>query len=416
MRIFVPKSKGLKGAPPVYGDRSFLQRAIFLGSIFPGFLSVRNVNPGSDTDVSVRAMRDLGKDILMDRHCLLVHGGPIFSPTTDTIELNRSGYAARVILGLLSAIPHSITINGDDVLKKRSMRRVTEPLTLMGAKFSNMDFAPITVTGSANLKGIEYTLNIGCSHTKTAILIAALFAQGKTILHQKVPSRTYTEDLLEQLGYPLKRDGLTLSLYGRQFPSAQDRSVINNANDASAAAFWVVAALLIANSEITISNIQNDPFRLGFLEILKRMGANVSYQNGCILAKTSLLHSIEVDASWFPYLVDEYLILFVAASLARGTSVFYGIHDLQHAESNQLEMMRHFLTFLGINAWVQDNNFFIEGNPELSFTNTTLVDCSQDHRVVMALSILGAARQGITVEGCENVSIGLPGFFAYLGA
>lgn len=424
--IYIKKHTGLFGEFDIPGDKSFSHRAVILGSIFPGTLSIQGSNLGEDVSCTITALQTLGKRIEHYHDELFIEGNPAWKMLDKpvTLWMGNSGTSARLLLGLLASYPGGVLMKGDASLSMRPMKRVLDPLRIMGVKaehvcslegsenvtLSNNETLPISIAGANQLVPLSYTIPIPSAQIKSALLLAGLFTKGKTILKEQWQTRTHTEDLLRKFGYPIMVNANNvIELEGFAFPKTKPRT-LQVPKDPSLAAFFIVGALLIPNSSIMINNILDDPFRLSFLDILKKMGGSIHKAGSTIFAKASCLEGVCVDPDMAPSLIDEYPILFIAASLAKGISCFKGLKELRHKESNRLEGMRNLLQKCGVHAWIKDDSMYVEGNPNLLFSPTLTIDPEQDHRVAMSFAILGACIQGITLVNSDCINTSFPGF------
>ncbi|MCX7338166.1 MAG: 3-phosphoshikimate 1-carboxyvinyltransferase [Alphaproteobacteria bacterium] len=417
MRNFVtihPKEK-MTGEFFVPGDKSISHRVLILAALTKVPLEIKNLNSGEDVARTRDALKFLTE------------------PSRHPLDMGNSGTSARLLMGLLSTLPHSSTLTGDESLSRRPMKRVMDPLRQMGAKFlcPDGDHLPITIQGGATLTSIVYRQSVPSAQVKSAILLAGLFADGTTTVVEPIPTRDHTERLMAHLGMPItvshNADGeYQASVQGKKGFAPVSASVSVSAleipGDPSAAAFWIVAALLTKDSLITIKDICWNPYRRGFCEILQKMGAAITViattprcGEDCVdlICKTSPLTAIEISADMSASLIDEYPILAVAAAFAKGQSIFHGLGELRHKESDRLDGIFRGLTACGIKAEIQSDSLIIHGQSFGESPDTPIqIFANNDHRIAMAFSIFALAHsRPVTIHQTDTVNTSFPDFF-----
>jgi 3-phosphoshikimate 1-carboxyvinyltransferase len=401
--------------PP--GDKSISHRVLMLAALARGTSEVSGLLTGDDVKSTARVLRQLGAKISPIRN-----GSPVaihvsrFSPPVSRLHCGNSGTTARLMLGILAGQRFAATLTGDASLRRRPMRRVTEPLRTMGAEITERgDGLPITIKGG-RLRGLNYTSPVASAQVKSALLFAGLTGQVPVTIREPYRSRDHTERLLAHLGLGIhERDGaISYQPSAVSVPPFQ----LSVPGDVSSAAFLVAAAILAEGGELLIENVGVNPTRIGFLVVLERMGAHVERVNlrdeggepvADLLVRPAALTGTEVTAAEIPTLVDEVPVLAVLASRARGSTVFREVGELRVKESNRLELIAANLRAVGARAGVHGNDLHVEGGdrPPRGRVETAL-----DHRLAMAFAVIG------TVPGAEvklserkSVAISYPSFF-----
>ena len=344
--------------------------------------------------------------------------GTRLTPHAARLNCGNSGTTARLMLGILAGQKFEVTLTGDASLRKRPMRRVTEPLKAMGARIQESgDSLPVTIRGG-KLRGLTYTSPVASAQVKSAILFAALTGNVPVTIREPYRSRDHTERLFAHLGFGIhERDG-AIVFDPTVRPSGRRAVNMTVPGDPSSAAFMVGAAILAASGELAIENVGVNPTRTGFLVVLERMGAHVERVNlrdeggepvADLLARPAALNATEITAAEIPTLVDEVPVLAVLASRARGTTVFREVGELRVKESNRLELIATNLRAVGVHADVQGNDLHIEGTERAPRGK---IETAKDHRLAMAFGVLGTV-DGADVKLSEkrSVAISYPGFF-----
>jgi 3-phosphoshikimate 1-carboxyvinyltransferase len=388
-----------------------------LGALSAGRSEVLDILDGGDVQSTARCLRALGVKITQKDNLTLIDGigASGFLKPNEILDCGNSGTTMRVMMGVLSGRNIEASLTGDQSLVKRPMKRVAEPLRLMGAQFklTNENFAPLTVTGT-RIHGIHYDLKIASAQIKTAIIMAALTAEGTTKITGEIGSRDHTERLLPHFGVKIEVNSESISILGGQ-TLTPNRVVVPG--DPSTAAFWVGTASIIPNSKIEMHNISLNPTRTGFLEVLKRMGVKIRTEItsehpepvGSIYVESGTLVGTEVFKEEIPSLIDEIPLLAVIATQAKGVTIVHGAEELRVKESDRLEAVATNLRSMGANLEVYPDGFRIEGMQKLSGAS---LPTFHDHRIAMAFSVAGLVADGDTIiEDAECASISYPGFY-----
>jgi len=422
----------LKGTLEVPGDKSISHRSLILSALRKCPILISNLNDGEDVHRTRQALESLGiliEDQGAGRGVSVKSAGSFTKPSSP-LYLGNSGTSARLLMGLLASQGFEVGLTGDSSLEKRPMKRVMEPLSLMGAMFeSENGCLPIVQQGCFPLRSITYRLSVPSAQLKSALLIAALSAKGISRIIEPEPSRDHTERLMTFLGMPLKihksEGERVLEVEGVYAPKAQDKQIhLEVPGDPSAAAFWIVAALVVSNSKLRIDNICWNSYRNVFVRILEKMGAKIQIiphlpQMGeeCVdlIAETSQLQAVQIQGDLAPSLIDEYPILAVAAAFAKGQSVFRGLQELRFKECDRLQVILDSLKACGVRCFVQNDDLFIEGGSFAPLATEINIDPQHDHRIAMAFSIFALAyHQPITIHQTEVTQTSYPDFYKIL--
>jgi 3-phosphoshikimate 1-carboxyvinyltransferase len=402
----------------VPGDKSISHRALMLGSIAEGRTDVSGFLSGEDCLATAAAMRALGVTIEQpDATSLLIQGvgrDGLQAPDQD-IDLGNSGTAMRLMAGLLAGQRFSCTLTGDESLTGRPMGRIIKPLTLMGAAIeSDCDGTPpLQLSGGLKLHAIDYDLPIASAQVKSALLLAGLYAEGRTSVTEPAVTRDHTERMLASMGADLSVENGTVSIVGGQDLRG---CTVEVPGDLSSATFIILATLLSQDADILIENVGINPTRTGVIDILKGMGANLALENRRSLGqepvadlrvRASRLQGGPVDPALVPLAIDEFPALFVAAAAAKGKTSFSGLEELRVKESDRISAMADGLRRLGIQVEETPDGAAVHGG---RFTGGE-VESYHDHRVAMSLAIAGTIADGeVLVRGVDNVDTSFPGF------
>lgn len=413
-----------EAALEVPGDKSISHRAVLLASLAAGKSRILNLLQSADVRATMAAVKLLGAGLRGSAaEGWTVEGRGIggYREPDRPIDCKNSGTTARLLTGLLAASPLFATLTGDVSLRRRPMGRVVRPLRAAGATIlgrQDGERLPLAIRG-AQLAGFDYDVPEASAQVKTALLLAALKARGRSRIAQRAQTRDHTEQMFEYLGVPFERDGAALTLVGPIEPAARDIEV---PGDPSSAAFFVVAGLLVPGSCVTIRGVCLNPTRIGFVRVLERMGAKLAVRVtgsaagepvGELVAQASELSATEVSSGEIPSLVDEVPILAVAASQAHGTTWFRGVAELRAKESDRLAALRRELGALGASLREEGDDLAVTGPSALS---GAVVDSHDDHRMAMALSVAAlVTREVTTVRGHRCVRISFPDFYEKLG-
>lgn len=410
----------LRGCVRVPGDKSISHRAIMLGSIARGTTRIGGFLEGEDALATMNVFRALGVAIDgPDRGRVTVHGVGMrgLRAPQQVLDCGNSGTSMRLITGLLAAQPFDAELDGDASLRRRPMRRIADPLALMGARIETATGGrpPLRIHGNPRLRAIDYALPVASAQVKSALLLAALYANGTTRVTEPAPTRDHTERMLAGFGYAVRREGATIELTGGGELRAADIEV---PADISSAAFFMVGASIAEGSDVTLEHIGLNPTRAGVIEILRLMGADLAVANeravggepvGDVRVRAARLTGIEIPERLVPLAIDEFPALFVAAACARGRTVLRGAAELRVKESDRIQVMADGLALLGVRAAPADDGIVIEGGAVGGGT----VDAHGDHRIAMAFAMAGlVAGAPVTVRDCANVATSFPGFVA----
>lgn len=421
MDKIINSKTGLKGTIKIPGDKSISHRAVMFGSLAKGDTEITGFLRGDDCMSTISCFKKLGIDIDVTDDKVIVHGKGLkgLSAPKETLDVGNSGTTIRLISGILSAQNFDSVLNGDASIQKRPMKRVINPLSLMGASIdsTNDGYAPLTIHGS-KLKAIEYTMPVASAQVKSAILLASLFAEGTTVINEPVASRDHTEIMLNYFGADIKNNkGVITSnpveeLYGRN---------LEVPGDISSAAFFMVAGLVVPDSHIIIENVGINPTRTGIIDALQAMGGYVKVLNerksggelvGDIEVKTSHLKATTLEGSIIPRMIDEIPVFAVAALCAEGTTYVKDASELKVKESNRIATMSTELGKMGVTITETDDGMIIEGNQKLKGST---VYSHLDHRVAMSCAIAALIAEGrTTITDADCVGISFPDFYDIL--
>ncbi|MCW8936153.1 MAG: 3-phosphoshikimate 1-carboxyvinyltransferase [Gammaproteobacteria bacterium] len=409
----------LNGEFRVPGDKSISHRSIMFGAIADGTTHVTGFLQGEDSLNTLRAFRAMGVEIEgpNDQGEVTIQGVGIDGLTAPAqpIELGNSGTSIRLMSGLLSGQTFDVVLSGDRSLSKRPMKRVTEPLALMGAKVDTDEGGrpPLKINGGSTLKGIDYIMPMASAQVKSCILLAGMYAQGKTCVTEPATTRDHTERMLNAFGYPVETNGNKMCIEGGGRLTACD---IDVPADISSAAFYMVGASIAENSDITLQHVGVNPTRTGIIDILKLMGGNIELLNERIVGgepvadiriRSAGLKGINVPEHLVPLAIDEFPVLFVAAACAEGKTVVSGAEELRVKESDRIQVMADGLQAIGVDAEPTPDGMVINGGP----VKGGKVHSRDDHRIAMAFTMAALRSDSdIIIEDCENVNTSFPDF------
>ena len=419
MSNFLTSNSGpLKGSIKVPGDKSISHRSIMLGSIAEGVTRVSGFLEGEDSLATLNAFRDMGVQIERNGSNVVIHGVGMrgLKEPKNPLNLGNSGTSIRLMSGLLSAQNFDSKLCGDESLSTRPMGRVINPLREMGADiFGDDSRPPLTIKGGSKLSGIEYTLPVASAQIKSCLLLAGLYGEGITTVVENGISRDHTERMLRGFGYDVISSNNRISLLGGGSLKGCDIEV---PSDISSAAFFMVAGCISKDSSITLNSVNINPTRTGVIDILKLMGGNIELLNqrlqaGELIAdikvSSSNLKGIQIPENLVPLAIDEFPVLFIAASCAEGETVLTGAKELRVKESDRIQVMADGLTSLGIENHVLEDGIRILGG---EFTKQdSSIKSHHDHRISMAFAIASVrSKFDIEVEGVDNVKTSFPNF------
>lgn len=422
-RIELARASHFKGkfSPPP--DKSISHRAIILSSLSTGKSTIKNFLTAEDPLSTVNAFRKLGVSIEEKLDLMIVKGKGLYGlkEPDNVIDCGNSGTTIRMLSGVLSGNPFFSVLSGDESLRKRPMGRIIVPLQMMGAGItarSENRYPPIAIKGK-KLQPVNYAMPVASAQVKSAILLAGLYADGVTEIVEPSKSRDHTERMLQSFGAHIIVDGLKVRIQGAPDLKSLDIQV---PGDFSSAAFFIVGALLIENSDLMIREVGINPTRTGIIRVLKEMGAQIEIINqkdvsgepvADIYCKGgSELKSIEISKDHIPLLIDEFPILCVAATQAVGTTIIRGAEELRVKESDRISSISTELRKMGAIVEEFSDGLNIKGKTTLKGAT---VESHGDHRIAMALSIAALIADGTTIiNGISSVSISFPGFFEAL--
>jgi 3-phosphoshikimate 1-carboxyvinyltransferase len=409
------------GEARVPGDKSISHRAIMLGSLARGTTRVSGFLEGEDALATVAAFRAMGVSITGPRDGEVtiegvgLHG---LSAPPGPLDVGNSGTPIRLLCGLLAGQVFDTELTGDASLRKRPMGRVIEPLTRMGAALSGSagERPPLHIRGGHSLQGIHYTLPMASAQVKSCVLLAGLYARGRTTVVEPAPTRDHTERMLRGFGYAVDVAGPAVSLEGG---GELEAMAIDVPGDISSAAFFLVAASITPGSDLLLTHVGVNPTRVGVLNILRLMGADIQVRNereiggepvADLQVRYAPLHGIEIPPEQVPLAIDEFPALFVAAACAEGRTVLRGAEELRVKESDRIAAMAEGLTTLGVVNEVLDDGIVIEGGGRLG---GGVIHTYHDHRIAMAFAVAALrADAEIRVLDCDHVATSFPGFDA----
>ena len=422
-----PLQGPLQGSTTVPGDKSISHRAVLFSAMADGTSRVSGVLDSEDVRSTINAVQELGAKVNLEVQIDGSLSGGITGwgdlgpkePKGD-IDCGNSGTTARLLMGALASWPITVRIVGDESLSQRPMRRITAPLMKMGVHFepAGAETLPIVETGDTDLKAITYDAPMSSAQLKTAVLLAGLGAKGKTTLNEPSPSRNHTEVMLPEYGAATTAAERTASVTG---PCTLHASEVSVPGDPSSAAFLICAAMLKEGSAVQVENVSLNTARIGFTRTLERMGADISITRegsygkepyGIISAcYTEQLRGCEVPADKIPGIVDEVPVLSLVAATASGITVFRGVSELRVKETDRLDAIIDGLGRMGVDAWMDGDDLFIEGQPGLKVSEGVVFDSRKDHRMAMTWALAGLCLGApVTVENFDSVKVSFPTF------
>ena len=408
---------GLRGTAVVPGDKSISHRSLMLGALAEGETVVTGMLEGEDVLNTAAALRAMGVSITKSGTQWHIRGVKSLQGPSAPLDLGNSGTSIRLLMGLVAGYPVSAMFTGDASLSKRPMKRVIEPLAQMGAKFEG-EKLPLKVTGGA-LKAISYTLPVASAQVKSAILLAALHAAGKTIVIEPEPTRDHTERMLRLFGVTIAVNGNRIELEGGQKLKAQPVKV---PADPSSAAFPVVAALITKNSDITVPDVMLNPSRTGLYTTLLEMGADITFENrrsasgeevADIHVRSSKLKGVTVPAARVPSMIDEFPILSVAAAFAEGETFMTNLRELRVKESDRLAAVAASLKAAGIKTEMGEESLRVYGGSKVQGGCT--IETHMDHRIAMSALVMGMASvEPVGVDSIDMIATSFPEFISLM--
>lgn len=412
------KVNTLKGEVTIPGDKSISHRAVMFGSLAEGLTEVTNFLQGADCLSTIDAFRKMGIAIENTPEKILIHGKGLhgLQAPSSILDMGNSGTTTRLISGILAGQPFESTLTGDASIQKRPMRRIIDPLSMMGGKIVSVngnDCAPLHITGSP-LHGIHYHSKVASAQVKSAVLLAGLYADGETRVTEPTLSRNHTELMLRYFGANLQSEGKTACIAPE--PRLEGRK-IDVPGDISSAAYFIAAGLVVPGSEILIKNVGINPTRDGILRVAREMGGNITLLNekhdgeptADLLVKYSPLHGITIEGDIIPTLIDELPVINIMAACAEGTTVIRDAAELKVKESNRIDVMVQYLSAMGCNITGTGDGMIIHGGRILHGAE---VDSHLDHRIAMSFAVASLVAEGETqIKGSDVVTISYPGFY-----
>lgn len=419
MKLLTAKN-GINGELVIPADKSISHRSIMFGAISKGTTIVNNFLKAEDCLSTIAVFKQLGVRITEKNEQIMIEGKGFEGLTAPSSRLDagNSGTTMRLVLGILAGCPFTSEIAGDASLNRRPMGRVMKPLREMGADLqgtAEAEFPPLKVTGNT-LHGIEYHMPIASAQVKSAILFAALQAEGTTKIIEKEQSRNHTEEMIKQFGGKIQVEGKEIIVTGPQQLIGQEVTV---PGDISSAAFYLVAASILANSEVLLKQVGINPTRTGILDVLMQMGANIEErqldeqnQAADLIVRSAQLHACEIQGEIIPRLIDELPIIALAATQATGTTIIRDAQELKVKETNRIDATAEELTKMGANIEPTEDGLIIHGPTSL---HGATVDSHGDHRIGMMLQIAALlTAEPVELLNPEAVNISYPEFFTDL--
>lgn len=416
----ITAAKSLRGEIDIAPDKSISHRAVMMGSVSQGKTVIQNFLMGEDCLSTIACFRQMGIPIEIAGNQVTVYGSGLrgLKAPRELLYTGNSGTTTRLLCGLLAPQRFSCHLDGDASIRKRPMNRVIDPLREMGAKIygTNGGYAPITIEGTA-LKGITYELPVASAQLKSALILAGLYAEGQTTLIEQKPSRNHTELMINGFGGSVssEKNKITVTPAEEMYGHA-----VEVPGDISSAAFFIVAALIVPNSEVTIRNVGLNETRTGIIDVLRSMGGSIHIEEtgngiepaGDITVKYSPLKGTEISGDLIPRLIDELPVLSVAAAFAEGRTVIRDAEELKVKESNRIDAMEAELKKAGVDVQSTDDGLIIRGGKPVC---GGAFETYGDHRIAMSMAVLAQAAEGrSTVLNHQCINISYPDFFRTL--
>ena len=409
----------LNGSIRVPGDKSISHRSIIFGSLAEGETKVYDILRGEDVLSTIQVFRDLGVEIEDKDGVITIQGvgmGGLKAPQ-KTLDMGNSGTSIRLISGVLAGADFEVEMFGDDSLSKRPMDRVTLPLKKMGVSISGQterDLPPLHLKGTKNLRPIQYELPIASAQVKSALIFAALQAQGQSVIIEKEYTRNHTEDMLQQFGGELSVDGKKITVQGPQKLSGQTVVV---PGDISSAAFWLVAGLIAPNSRVVLKNVGINETRTGIIDVIRAMGGKLEItdmdpiaKSATLTVETSELNGTEIGGALIPRLIDELPIIALLATQAQGQTVIKDAEELKVKETDRIQVVADALNSMGASITPTADGMIIKGKSTL---HGAKVNTFGDHRIGMmtAIAALLVADGEVELDRAEAINTSYPSFF-----
>ncbi len=412
---------GINGSVKIPGDKSISHRSIIIPSISSGICEISNILKSDDVLRTMHAFKEMGVEIKEENKKIIINGkglGSLKKPNKE-IYLGNSGTSARLLTGLLSSQNFESVLTGDKSLSSRPMKRITNPLSKMGAEIiSQNGKLPLHIKGKI-LNNCKIEIDIPSAQIKSGLILAALNTEGTSFINEKHITRDHTEIMLETFGADIetKKNGNSseIIINGKKKLTPKN---IDVPADLSSSSFFIVAALINKNSNITLENININPTRNGFLIALEKMGANIKIFNqknrageivGDINVKSSELNGCELDEQMAKLMIDEFPILSIAASQANSPSYFKGLDELRIKESDRLELINDNLNRCGYYSKIKDNNLFIDPTKNKQIINSA-IRTDFDHRIAMSFAVLGSKIGKLQINESDSINTSFPSF------
>ena len=411
--------KYLNGSIRVPGDKSISHRSIIFGSLAEGETKVYDILRGEDVLSTIQVFRDLGVEIEDKDGVVTIQGVGMdgLKAPQNALDMGNSGTSIRLISGVLAGADFEVEMFGDDSLSKRPMDRVTLPLKKMGVSISGQterDLPPLHLKGTKNLKPIHYELPIASAQVKSALIFAALQAQGQSVILEKECTRNHTEDMLHQFGGDLSVDGKKITVHGPQKLSGQKVVV---PGDISSAAFWLVAGLIVPNSRVVLKNVGINETRTGIIDVIRAMGGKLDItdidpiaKSATLTVETSDLKGTEIGGALIPRLIDELPIIALLATQAQGQTVIKDAEELKVKETDRIQVVADALNSMGATITPTADGMIIKGKSTL---HGAKVNTFGDHRIGMmtAIAALLVADGEVELDRAEAINTSYPSFF-----
>lgn len=416
------KAQGLHGSLRIPGDKSISHRSIMFGSLAKGVTTVRDILRGEDVLSTMQVFRDLGVTIEDDGDVVRIHGVGFdgLKAPQNKLDMGNSGTSIRLISGVLAGQDFEVEMFGDDSLSKRPMDRVTIPLRQMGVEVSGQtdrDLPPLKMHGSKSLNPIHYQLPVASAQVKSALIFAALQADGESVIIEKEKTRNHTEDMIQQFGGQLQVDGKEIRISGGQSFTAQEVVV---PGDISSAAFWLVAGLVVPNSKIVLENVGINETRTGIIDVIKDMGGKITLsdidqiaKSATITVETSELKGTEIGGDIIPRLIDELPIITLLATQAQGKTVIRDAEELKVKETDRIQVVADALNAMGADIVPTEDGMIISGKTALHGAE---INTFGDHRIGMMTAIAALLVQDgeVDLQRAEAINTSYPSFFSDL--
>lgn len=410
----IKRAVSLNGSVTVPGDKSISHRAVMLGALAEGTTHIKGFLPGADCISTINCFRSMGIEIQSNGDIIEVHGKGLYGlkQPEKMLYTGNSGTTTRLLCGILSGQSFDSSVTGDASICRRPMKRVTEPLSEMGAKIDG-EYCPLFIKGS-RLHGMEYNMKVASAQVKTAIILAALYADGETIIHETEKSRDHTERMLSAMGADISVNGTAIRVAPAKKLYSQDICV---PGDISSAAFFMTAAAIMPDSCVRIKNAGINPTRTGIIDVFKSMGAKISIENvrtesgeetADIVVSSSSLKGTVIEGEMIPRLIDELPIIAVAALFAEGTTVIRNAEELKVKESNRISAIVGELSKCGADITETADGMIIKGGKPIFGADFVT---RGDHRMAMSLAVLAQLADGkSTIDDADCISVSYPNF------